>query len=410
MSTPAGYALDIDVLLVLLVGLTTLLCALARELLERVRIPGLVGFLLIGLGLRLADEFMPWTLLREPVRATFAFLASLGVVVLLFRIGLASHPRRLLSKLPPALLVWAGNVGLAALLGYLAARHALGFGLVPSLVAATALTATSIGVSVPLWQQAGRLDSDAGAVLVDVAELDDISAVLLMALLLALIPALQNGGALAAPLLQASGSLMLRLALLVAFCLLFARYLEPHLAVAMSRWERPPARLLTIVALGAMIAALAGAIGFSLAVGALFAGLIFSRDPQPVWSDRSFTALHDFLVPFFFVGIGLHIDPTALGGALGAGAVLLVAAVAGKYLGAMLPGALVLPARDASALGLSMVPRAEIAMVVLAQGSRLGPAVVPERLYGAMALVTALTCTLAPPLLAHQLAPREDRP
>ena len=247
---------------------------------------------------------------------------------------------------------------------------------------------------------ARRLRGDTGTVLLDVAELDDISGVLLMTVLLALIPVIQAGGALWGPVAGAGGDVLRRLALLAAFCLLFARYVEPVAARAMSRWERPPERLLAITALGTLIAALAGALGFSLAIGALFAGLIFSRRPRPVRTDRGYTVLFDFLVPFFFVGIGLNVELDTLAPALGTGVVLAVAAVAGKLLGAGLPARLTMDRPAAVALGVSMVPRAEIAMVVLAQGHAMGPEVVPDRLYGGM----ALTCTATPPLLATLLA------
>lgn len=395
-------AAALDALLVGLVGLATLLATLWRGLAPRLGIPPLVGYILIGLGFGLADK--AFALFSEPARLSFELLGALGLVALLFRVGLGSHPQRLLEKLPRASLIWLISVAVSGLAGWVAARM-VGFGEVASLVAAVALTATSIGVALPPWQESGRLDTEAGTLALDVAELDDLSGVLLMALLLAAIPALQAAGAIAwGGLVATLMTLLLGLAAFTAGCWAFAHWLEPPLTRALERWETPPARLLVVVALGALIAAGAGLLGFSLAIGALFAGLIFSGAPESVREDRSYGVLHDFLVPFFFIGIGLKLEPTALQGALAAGAVLLVAAVAGKLVGTWLPALLAAPAGTALPLAVSMVPRAEIAMVVVDQARRLGPSVVPDTLYGAMTLVTLGTCALTPPVLGRLLA------
>ena len=86
----------------------------------------------------------------------------------------------------------------------------------------------------------------------------------------------------------------------------------------------------------------------------------------------------------------------ALGGAASVAAWIFVAAVVGKLLGIGLPALLVRDARGALLLGLSMVPRAEIAMIVIHHGHRLGDDVVSAELYSAMVLVSVLTCLVAP--------------
>ncbi|MEX0421985.1 cation:proton antiporter [Spiribacter pallidus] len=393
-----------DGLLVLLVGGATLAAVVIRHLCQRLALPALVGYIAIGLALRGTDRLIP--ILREPVLAAFELLAALGLVALLFRVGLNSDPRRLLQKLPSASLIWAVSVFTSGLAGFAAARW-VGFDTLPSLVAGVALTATSIGVALPPWQEANALNSDSGALVLDVAELDDISGVVLMALLLSLIPAISAGGALEWTVLGLIGAgLLASLAAFAVACWLFAHYLEPPLARFLASRERPPARMLVVVALGSLIAALAGMLGFSLAVGALFAGLIFSKAPRRVRQDRAYIVLYDFLSPFFFIGIGLKLSPDALVGALGAGAVLLVAAVVGKLGGVMLPAQWAAPPGAALPLGLSMVPRAEIAMVIVDQAGRYGDDVVPATLYGAMVLVVLATCAITPALIQRLLARR----
>ncbi|MEZ5361586.1 MAG: cation:proton antiporter [Bryobacterales bacterium] len=82
---------------------------------------------------------------------------------------------------------------------------------------------------------------------------------------------------------------------------------------------------------------LAGWLGISVAVGALFAGLMFSRDPEAVKLEAGFSTIYALFTPFFFLNIGFGFDPRALGSAAGVGVVLYVAAVVGKFFGAGFP-------------------------------------------------------------------------
>ncbi|TVO62402.1 cation:proton antiporter [Spiribacter vilamensis] len=388
--------------MVMLVGGATLLAILVRHVFARLRLPALVGYILIGLGLRLGHDVIP--ILDPAVRGAFDLLAALGLVALLFRVGLGSNPQRLLSKLPGASVIWLFSVIVSGLAGYYAARWA-GFDLVPSLVAGVALTATSIGVALPPWQAAGALGSEQGSLVLDVAELDDISGVVLMALLLGIIPTLTAGSGIAwTGVLTTSAGLVMSLAAFTAGCYAFARWLEPPLTRALLQHERAPARMMIVVAMGSLIAALAGMLGFSLAIGALFAGLMFSKAPRRIHRDRAYIVLYDFLSPFFFIGIGLKLEPAALTGALGAGGLLLVAAVLGKVIGTALPAWLVAPRGSVLVIATSMVPRAEISMVIIDQAGRYGTDVVPPTLYGGMTMVALATCAVTPGIVERLLA------
>lgn len=391
-------AAQVNALLILLVGVAIVAGALVKGIFGRLGVPALVGYIGLGLLLRVTDNH--WHVLNETVLDSFEFLASLGIVALLFKVGIESHPRALAEKLPDATLIWLGNMALAAVLGFAAAYYIGGLALAPSLVVAVALTATSVGVAVGAWDEAGQLQSPTGQLMVDVAELDDISGVALMALMLAVVPVLHTGdGAVWGPIGQTAAAFFGKFAAFAAACYLFAHYLERSLTRVTARLERLPGRMLTVVGIGMMIAALAGWLGFSLAIGALFAGLVFSSDPVATKTETSFVDLYEFFTPFFFIGIGLQVEPVVLGPALGLGALLLVAAVIGKLVGAALPALLITGAGSALLIGLSMVPRAEIAMVIVYEARQLGTHVVPDTVYGAMTVVTLGTCVLASLLL-----------
>lgn len=391
MTDPA----QIDAMMIMLVGASVVVAVMIKSLFGRLELPALVGYMLFGIMLRLADN--QWQFLSEPVMTAFRFMADLGVVALLFKVGLESHPGALVAKLPRATVIWIGDVCLAAGIGFVAAFYLLGLGLVPSLVVATALTATSVGVSVATWDARGALNSDNGQLLVDVAELDDISGIALMALLFAVVPVLLSGDGALWPLLASNAALfVLKITFFVLLCLVFALYVERHLTRLSARLRQPPERMLVVLGIGFLIASFAGWLGFSLAIGAMFAGLVFSRDPEAVKTEKSFQDLYAFVTPFFFISIGFNIDPNALTQALQIGAVLTVAALLGKLLGDGLPSWLLIGGSGAALIGASMIPRAEIAMVIMHQGQQLGPEVVPPSVYAGMVMVSGVTCLLAP--------------
>jgi Kef-type K+ transport system membrane component KefB len=392
-------------LLVALVGITVILAILIKVGLNQAGVPSLVGFLGLGFLLRLGED--QWGLLSTTGQDIFAFLADIGLICLLFRVGLQSHLSKLIQQLRRASIIWLGNIAVSGALGFGVAYYALGFSLITSLFVAIALTATSIGIAISAWQDENVLDSPNGELLLDVAEMDDISAVLLMALLFALVPGLQGNNAAAdwGDVIGIVGSFLLKAGLFGAFCYGFSSWFEPPLTRFFRRLEPPPDFTLTVVGIGFVIAAIAGLLGFSEAIGAFFAGLVFSRDPLAVKILASFDTVYDLFVPFFFVGIGLRLSPQLLPMGLNVGVVLLGAAVLGKLLGTGLPALLVTDWQSSTLLSLSMVPRAEIALVVMQHGYDLNNEVVPASLLSGMIFVTAVT-SLAVPLLLRPLLKR----
>lgn len=383
----------------IILGMIIILTPLLRAVFDRIGISMVVAYLLLGFTLRLVDH--NWPIFTPFVENGFLVLANVGIVLLLFRVGLRSSLRGLIAKLPRASLIWIGDVFVSSGVAYLSARYLLDLPQITSLVVAAALSATSVAVSVVLWQETNTIDTDTGQLLVDVAELDDISALILMALLIALIPVLQAGGGDVLVIARTvTATLLLKLCLFVAFCYLFAHYLEPHVTRFSRRVERSSSGLtLTIAGLSFAIAAMAGWLGFSLAIGALFAGLAFSRDPSAVRTDKPFTYLYDFFTPFFFIHMGAQMDPTAAFGAVEVGALLFVAALAGKLFGVTGPALPIIGRNDAALLGISMIPRAEITMVVLYQCRQLGEEIVPDEIFAGMVLVTAATAVTCPLVL-----------
>jgi len=396
-------------LLVLLFGGLIVAAMLIKAGLRRLRVPALVGYLVLGAGLRVLEERTG--ALGGPGMEVMRFLATIGVIVLLFRVGLETDLAGLLRQLGGASVIWLGNVVVSAAAGYAGARWLLGLEVIPSAVVATAMTATSVGIPAAVWRRAGALDSPNGQRFLDVAEMDDLSGVVFMALLFAVLPALRAGGETHAAALVAreAGLFALKLAAFGGLCFLFSRYLEERFSRFVRRVESGPDPMLVVAGAGLLVAAAAGLLGFSVAIGAFLAGLVFSRDPQRVKVDASFGSVHDLFSPFFFVGVGLELAPSSLASGLGVGAVLLAAAVIGKMVGTSGPALACTGRTGALVLGLSMVPRAEIAMLIMQRGRAMGEWAVPPRAYAGMVFVSAATCVAAPVVLGRLLGRRGAR-
>jgi len=222
-----------------------------------------------------------------------------------------------------------------------------------------------------------------------------------MGVLLAIAPTLRygNAGSLAPGVLEELGIFLLKVLGFGLLCILFSRFVECRLTSFFSRVKPQPDPMLLVASTGFIIAAVAGLLGFSTAIGAFFAGLVFSRDHHAVRMDASFSALYDLLTPFFFIQIGMSVDPGILPLAVGIGLPLVLAAIVGKMIGAGATAWSITGRAGAALIGVSMMPRAEMAMVVMQQGQALGCWFVPDYLYAGMVMVVLITCVSSPILL-----------
>jgi len=288
-------------LIILVLAAVILVSMLGRGLARRVGIPGMVAFLLIGVAINFGYSLADGP--PESLVVIVDVLAKLGVVTLLFEAGMHTDVRKLVRQLRQVVAAWSANVGVAGGLGYVVAHYALGFALVPSIVIAVALTATSVGVSVAVWEERRLEDTASGRLFLGIAGLDDISAVVLMAVLFDVAPILRGSvdGALGRIIVQRLLFTLVKLGGFGALCLLFSRYVEHRLRAALQRFESPAASLLSVTAVSIIIAACAGLLGFSVAIGAFLAGLAFSGDPDAIRERIAFDVIYDLFVPFFFI-------------------------------------------------------------------------------------------------------------
>ncbi len=382
---------------VLITGIAIVANLMIKLGLERTIAPAMVGYLVLGVFLRIVDT--QWGFLDEKCREVFEFLAKIGIITLLFRVGLESDIHGLLKQLPRAGLIWIGDVLISGSSGFAAAYYILDLNFSTSLIVAAAFTATSVGISVAVWQSRKALNSSTGRLLIDVAEMDDISAVILMALLFSLLPLIKEAADISSMLPTIGQTLGLFAAKFILFsilCLMFSLYAEKPVTDYFRKMANTPQPMLLVTGIGIIVASLAAILGFSVAIGAFFAGLVFSRDPETVNMEANFLPIYGLFSPFFFIGIGLDIDPAVIISAVKPAVILLAAAIIGKLIADGLPVWLMNGWTCGLLIGASMAPRAEIAMIVMQRGLKLGDWAVSSEIYGAMIILCTSTCLISP--------------
>jgi len=390
-------------MVIMIIGTIMVLTIAVKSWIRKTEIPALVVFLLLGFCLRLADT--QYGELFEGGESILDLFAKIGLITLLFKVGLESNIAGLLKQLRSASVVWAGNILISGMLGYITAYYILGIQLITSIIIATAFTATSVGVSVAVWESRQVLKSDNGELLIDVAALDDITAIVLMALLFALLPHFREGfDANLWPVIMGSASgFLIKLLGFGLFCAVFSVFMEKRITSYFKKLESAPELILVVVGISFIIAAFAEWIGFSFAIGAFFAGLVFSRDESAVKNEGSFMPLYELFSPFFFIGIGMQISPEILGTGFTVCTVLIVAAIVSKIIANGLPVWMMGNFQSAALIGISMVPRAEITMVIMQHGLDKGAWAVPPKIFNSMVFVCIATCAIAPVVVQKML-------
>lgn len=385
---------------ILLVGITIVLAIFIQFGFRLLSLPAITGYFILGIALKTVFEGL--NLYSDFNREIFSFLSSLGIIALLFRIGLESKLGNLLQLLPKALVIWTGDVFLSGLLGFVTSYWLLGIDLIPSLFIAAAFTPTSVGISVAVWEELKAIGTTQGQVMLDTAELDDLSGILLMGILFSIAPILQQHAEatnFTGIIMETAGIFLFKMVLLGSICIIIARFIQEPLTSFLTKLHSGDSEMLVVLGIGLIVAAATALIGFSVAIGAFFAGLIFSSNPDVVKIDASFEAIYDLFVPFFFVGIGLMLDLSVLTIAIGPALILLIAAAAGKFLGSGLPALATLGKGAGLLIGLSMIPRAEIALIIVQRGLTLGDWAVSPSVFAYIVIICFVTTLLIPPLL-----------
>ena len=317
-------------------------------------------------------------------------LAELGVIVLLFAIGIETSLESLTSVGGTALTVALVGVALPMAGGFLAGR-ALGLEVIPSLVCGAALCATSIGISARVLADLGVLDSPEGRVVLGAAVIDDIIGLIILAVIAGLVAG-------ASVSVLEMGKIAGVAIGFVVLAILLGGVIAPPAFRLVERIKSAGALGIIGLSFAFVLSWLAARSGSAMIVGAFAAGLVLHRLPQRHEIEHATTVLGHFFVPIFFASVGASVDLGALASsrALVIGAVLTVIGVAGKVLAGYAP----LRFTGSKALvGVAMVPRGEVGLIFAQMGLVSGA--IDAALFGALMLMILATTFVTPPALTR---------
>jgi Kef-type K+ transport system membrane component KefB len=342
---------------------------------------------------------------------TIEGLARLGVIILLFEVGLESTVRDMLKVGWPSLFV--------ALLG-VATPFALGWWtgalLLPDrsvyvhMFLGATLTATSVGITARVLKDLGRSQSSEARVILGAAVIDDVLGLVILAVVSGLIRAADAGSSFS---VWQVGFLLLKAFGFLFGALAIGLMVSPPLFGFASRLRGGGVLLATALVFCFGLAYLASVIGLAAIVGAYAAGLILERVHYRDLAEREehelehlIQPISSFLVPVFFVLMGMRVglEPFARPEILGLAALLTLAAILGKQacsLGAMRGD------HDRLTIGFGMIPRGEVGLIFASIGSGLsvnGEPIVDHAIYSAVVIMVVITTMATPPALKWSLS------
>lgn len=403
---------------------------LFAPLAQRIGFPAVLGELLLGVllgNLALFGIGLFETIAKDPI---IAFIAELGVIVLLLQIGLETRLADLVRVGARAAAV--GGVGIAV--PFVLGAFVVGPWLLPGLSQNTylflgaTLSATSVGITGRVFRDLRKLDTPAARIVLGAAVIDDVLGLVILAVVTSLVQAGsvslgEVGGIIAEAVIFLAGSIWL------------GRKIAPYSSRWLARLDAGPSMLFAqVLATGLALAWLAHAIGLAPIIGAFAAGLLFEplflkdfqtprivQEIEPLMRAPESRPLMDrlmpilqkhtghqhehmiepigyFFVPVFFVLTGMQVDLRTLGDpqvvavALG----VTAAAVAGKLAAGWFAGT-----TGRWIVGWGMVPRGEVGLIFAMVGKQLG--VMDETMFSVIVIMVILTTLITPPVLSWLL-------
>lgn len=399
---------------------------LFAPLAQRIGFPAVLGELLLGVvlgNLSLIGITLFEAIATDPI---VAFIAELGVIVLLLQIGLETRLKDLISVGPRAFGV--GTIGIV--MPFVLGAWVVGPWLLPGkeanayLFLGATLSATSVGITGRVFRDLGKLDLPAARIVLGAAVIDDV----LGLVILAVVSSLVSAGSVS---LGGVALILAKAVLFLAGSIGLGRLIAPYTSRSLARLDAGPSMLFAQVLSTALaLAWLAHVMGLAPIIGAFAAGLLFEpvylrkferpaivREIEPLLPSneaglveriRTILQKHSghqhehmiepigyFFVPVFFVLTGMQVDLRTLAepSILAIGLGVTVAAVIGKLVAGLAAGR----AAGPWLVGWGMVPRGEVGLIFAMTGRQLG--VMSEAMFSVIVIMVILTTLITPPVL-----------
>lgn len=389
---------------------------LGGELFERLKQPAVLGELVVGVLIGNLGLFGLHALEFLKTDPGLAILGEIGVILLLFQVGLETDLDEMLAVGWSSLLVAVLGVVAPFLLGW---GVAVWFvpeesTLAHAFLGAT-LCATSVGITARVLQDLGKSQTREARIVLGGAVIDDVLGLLVLAVISGLIVAADTGEKLS------SGAILLiivKAAVFLVGAVLVGRWLSPLLFRWAGRLRGHGVLFATALVFCFGLAYLSGLLGLAPIIGAFAAGILLDPLHYRHFLDRGDHELDELvkplswlLVPVFFVLMGIRVDLATFRdpAVLGFAAVLTLAAVVGKMACAL---GVVERGVDRLSVAVGMVPRGEVGLIFAAIGSTLkvgGIPVISPKIFSAIVIMVIVTTLLTPPVLKYTLGRSERR-
>jgi Kef-type K+ transport system membrane component KefB len=389
---------------------------LGGALMERIQQPAVLGELIFGVLLGNLSLLGIHQLDYLKSNEAIGILAELGVIFLIFEVGLESNIKQMMEVGLSSFLVALVGVIVPMLLGWGVGAWFLpqSSPLVHVFIGAT-LCATSVAITARVLKDLGKTSAKEARIILGAAVIDDVMGLVILAAVSGIIKAADRGGA---------GLSMLDVALIVLKAVAFlvialwiGSRLSPRMFSLASRLSVRGMLLAVSICFCFLLSYLANRIELAPIVGAFAAGLILDPVHYQDFRERGEHSIEEllrpissFLVPVFFVLMGVRVDlkTFADSGILGFALVLTAVAILGKQACAL---AVLERGLDRISVGIGMIPRGEVGLIFASIGAALilnGSPVVSSSTYSAVVIMVILTTLVTPSLLKVSLA-RGDR-
>ncbi len=332
-------------------------------------------------------------------QATISVFAELGAIILLFYIGLETEIGDLRKQLVPSISVGVLGALVPLALCYYTAIS-LGISNDEALFLGVVFTATSIGITIRLLKDMGKLCNPVGLTVLGAGIVDDVVAVILLSVVLSIL----SGGVNTFDI----GLVVVKAIIFWAITILIGSKVIVRIIDKLRIDDEY--LILLILAYGFFAAYVAAGIGLSAIVGAFAAGLPLTKRQCKVKMVLEQTkSLYMFFVPIFFISIGTLINLSVFGQAAFLGLIITAVAFLGKIIGSFVAARMnKFSTKDSLKIGVSMTPRGEMGLIIASIGLTSG--LISTNTYSIAVIAVILTTFIAMPILKKLLSDKRDSP
>jgi Kef-type K+ transport system membrane component KefB len=398
-----------------------ILAKLGGELFERLGQTAVLGELIAGI--IIGNLALFGFTAAEPLKSdgVIAALAQIGVILLLFEVGLESDLGEMMEVGRSSLFVAVAGVVAPFFLGWGVAAYFLpGESRLAHVFIGAVLCATSVGITARVLKDLGRLKLRESRIILGAAVIDDVIGLMILAVVVGAVSASVNGGSVS---IDHIFWIAAKTAAFFVSAFVVGRYVVPQLFRGAGKFRSRGVLLVLSISFCFGLSWLATKVELAAIVGAFAAGLVLEDAHFKLFKERADHDLREllmpvttFLVPIFFVLMGMKVDLRVFADlrVLSFATALTLAAIIGKQICSL---AVAERGLNRLAIGLGMIPRGEVGLIIAGLGvtlmlpSRAGVAepIIGPATFGAVVIMVIITTLVTPPLLVWSLKRDESR-